>query len=133
MEGQSGNAIVPQRKINPDQLKKKIDQFSSLQAQQSAQAGGAERPKKSSVLDGAVNITGRPTIQSLKNFLNEQNLQLKTRAQKSRDARPTASAVDLPVPIRAASTYVPQGGFKYKSVLKLRKREKPLAGRKVEK
>lgn len=132
IKGQSDNAIVPQRKINPDQLKKKIDQFSTLQDLKNkdqiaeAEKAGLKLSKKSSVLDGAVNITGQATIQSLKKFLNEQNLRVKTKAERNQETHSLAAQVKLPVPSRPPSMYVPQNTFKYQPFLSVRKKGEPV-------
>lgn len=136
IRGQSDNSIVPQRRINPDQLQKKINHFSSLQDLKNqnkvaeSDNNGIKLSKKSSILDGAVNITGRPTIQSLKKFLNEQNLRVKTKAEMQQRAHPYPDRPSVPVPVQSPSTYVPQNTFKYKPFLKVRKRgEAPASGR----
>lgn len=87
---QQHTPIVPVRKINPAQLKKKVDQLPKLdELSKSAETefkeeNGLSLSKKSSILDGAVSITGQPTIRSIKNLRNQDELTMRVKRKPAK-------------------------------------------------
>ena len=128
IEDQEANPIVPQRDINPDQLKKKINQIPDLNNIQNKQEieqveqNGLKMSKKSSILDGAVNITGGPTIRSIKNLRKKNDFKLKMKRKNEVD-KTLRKSIEIPKKVikPKASTYIPQNAFKYTPQVKRHK------------
>ena len=124
IEGQEKNPIVPQREINPDQLQKKINQIPKLDDIQDkkqleeVEQNGLKLSKKSSILDGAVNITGGPTIRSIKNLRKKTDFKLKMKRKNEVEKEQMIKSISTPtpaiVPLKPkTSAYIPQNKFKY--------------------
>ena len=83
MEEQDKDPIIPQREINTDQLEKKINFMPKYnEKRKNSQNNNKNKNGKiilkfGSVLDGAVSITGGPTIRSIKNMKNKEDFKFK--------------------------------------------------------
>jgi hypothetical protein len=79
---------------------------------------GLKLSKKSSILDGAVNITGGPTIRSIKNLRKKTDFKLKMKRKNEFEKEQMIKSISTPTPVimpinPKASTYIPQNKFKY--------------------
>ena len=127
MKEQEASPIVPQRNINPDQLKKKIDQIPDLdemknKEEKNFEENGLKLSKKGSVLDGAVNITGGPTIRSIKNLRNKHDLKMKMKNEIIK--KKLVESIKMPQPVqqklkKVPTPYVPPTTYKYVPVTRI--------------
>ena len=109
MKDQDSTPIVPQRKIDADELQNKINLMPKVEEIKknsdisSAKENGLKISKKGGVLDGAVSITGGPTIRSIKNMRNKQDFKFKMKHKKkyqNKNKNKKLESIKMPKPVQ---------------------------------
>lgn len=107
MKDQDSTPIVPQRKIDADELQNKINLMPKVEEIKknsninSAKENGLKISKKGGVLDGAVSITGGPTIRSIKNMRNKQDFKFKMKNKKKyQNKSKKLESIKMPKPVQ---------------------------------